>query len=60
MNFSAIKMEVKPHEILFVADAMMGQSSLQVAQAFNQKVGVDGVILTKIDGDARGGCFLIS
>lgn len=50
-----IKETVQPHEVLFVADAMMGQQSAYIAKAFNDTVGIDGVILTKMDGDARGG-----
>lgn len=53
-----IKQTVKPHEILFVADAMTGQDAVTVADAFNQELGLDGVILTKLDGDARGGAAL--
>ncbi|PIQ96107.1 MAG: signal recognition particle protein [Nitrospinae bacterium CG11_big_fil_rev_8_21_14_0_20_56_8] len=54
----AIKQTVSPHEILFVADAMMGQQAATIAQAFNEAVGIDGVVLTKLDGDARGGAAL--
>ncbi len=50
-----IKETVQPHEVLFVADAMMGQQSAEIAKTFNDAVGIDGVILTKMDGDARGG-----
>jgi signal recognition particle subunit SRP54 len=50
-----IKEVVQPHEVLFVADAMMGQQSADVAKTFNDVIGIDGVILTKMDGDARGG-----
>ena len=53
-----IKETVKPHEVLFVADAMMGQQSAEIAKTFNDAVGIDGVILTKMDGDARGGAAL--
>ena len=53
-----IKAEVKPHEILFVVDAMTGQESVNVAQTFNDSLGLDGVIMTKLDGDARGGAAL--
>ena len=51
-----IKETIQPQEILFVADAMMGQQSAEIAKTFNDAVGIDGVILTKMDGDARGGC----
>lgn len=53
-----IKGEVKPHEILLVVDAMTGQESVNVAQAFHDSLGLDGVIMTKLDGDARGGAAL--
>ena len=53
-----IKTEVKPHEILLVVDAMTGQESVNVAQAFNESIGLDGVVMTKLDGDARGGAAL--
>jgi len=53
-----IKAAVNPQEILFVADAMTGQDAVTVAESFNQSVGVTGVVLTKMDGDARGGAAL--
>ena len=53
-----IKAAVKPTEILFVADAMTGQEAVNVAQTFNDRLGITGVILTKMDGDARGGAAL--
>ena len=53
-----IKKQVKPHEILLVADAITGQDAVQVAQSFHEKLGLDGIILTKLDGDARGGAAL--
>lgn len=53
-----IKKRVKPHEILFVADAMTGQEAVNVAREFNEQVGLTGVIMTKMDGDARGGAAL--
>ena len=53
-----IKAEVKPHEILLVVDAMTGHESVNVAQTFNDSLGLDGVIMTKLDGDARGGAAL--
>jgi signal recognition particle subunit SRP54 len=49
---------VHPHEVLIVVDAMTGQDAVNVAYTFNQKLGIDGVILTKLDGDARGGAAL--
>ncbi|WZL74817.1 signal recognition particle protein [Clostridiaceae bacterium 35-E11] len=53
-----IKKEVTPQEILLVVDAMTGQDAVNVAQSFNEKLGIDGVILTKLDGDTRGGAAL--
>ncbi|WP_461208419.1 signal recognition particle protein [Desulfocurvus sp. DL9XJH121] len=57
-ELSAIKAEVAPQEILFVADAMTGQDAVTVADSFNQRLDVSGVVLTKMDGDARGGAAL--
>ena len=57
-ELKAIKQTVKPHEILLVVDAMTGQDAVNVAEHFNQDLGLDGVILTKLDGDARGGAAL--
>ncbi len=53
-----IKAEVKPQEILFVVDAMTGQDAVNVAKTFDSELGIDGVILTKLDGDTRGGAAL--
>lgn len=53
-----IKKEVSPHEILLVVDAMTGQDAVNVAGSFNEKLGIDGIILTKLDGDTRGGAAL--
>ncbi|WP_367361384.1 signal recognition particle protein [Syntrophus buswellii] len=53
-----IKSAVNPSEILFVADAMTGQDAVNVAAKFNELLGIDGVIMTKMDGDARGGAAL--
>ena len=53
-----VKKSVRPHEILLVVDSMTGQEAVNVAQSFNEKVGIDGVILTKLDGDTRGGAAL--
>jgi signal recognition particle subunit SRP54 len=53
-----IKRRVNPAEVLFVADAMTGQDAVRVAESFNEQVGITGVILTKMDGDARGGAAL--
>lgn len=53
-----IKSTVKPHEILLVVDSMTGQDAVNVAEHFNEKLGIDGVVLTKLDGDTRGGAAL--
>jgi len=57
-ELAAIKAAVKPIEILFVADAMTGQEATSVAKGFNDRLGITGIILTKMDGDARGGAAL--
>ena len=57
-ELKAIKGEVRPHEILLVVDAMTGQDAVNVAASFNEDLGLDGVVLTKMDGDARGGAAL--
>ena len=53
-----VKSNVKPHEILLVVDSMTGQDAVNVAQTFNENLGIDGVVLTKLDGDTRGGAAL--
>ncbi len=53
-----LKANVKPHEILLVVDSMTGQDAVNVAQSFSDTVGIDGIILTKLDGDTRGGAAL--
>ncbi|MEZ4588086.1 MAG: signal recognition particle protein [Gemmatimonadales bacterium] len=53
-----LKGAVKPHEILLVADGMTGQDAVRIAQGFHEALGVTGVVLTKLDGDARGGAAL--
>ena len=53
-----LKSSVKPHEILLVVDSMTGQDAVNVATQFNEEVGIDGVVLTKLDGDTRGGAAL--
>lgn len=53
-----IKKAVRPTEILLVVDSMTGQDAVNVAQSFNEKLGIDGVVLTKLDGDTRGGAAL--
>ena len=53
-----VKTNVKPHEILLVVDSMTGQDAVNVAKSFNENLGIDGVVLTKLDGDTRGGAAL--
>ncbi|NPB06053.1 MAG: signal recognition particle protein [Aquificae bacterium] len=53
-----IKRAVEPEEVLYVADAMQGQTALETARAFHERLGLTGVVLTKMDGDARGGVAL--
>jgi signal recognition particle subunit SRP54 len=53
-----VRDEAKPHDVLLVVDAMTGQEAVNVAQAFHDRIAFDGVILTKLDGDARGGAAL--
>src|SRR2546423_5885188 len=57
-ELKAIKRDVAPHHVLLVVDAMTGQDAVTVADKFNQAVGIDAVILTKMDGDSRGGAAL--
>ena len=57
-EISNIKKAIKPNEILFVVDSMTGQDAVNTAKAFNDKLDFDGVILTKLDGDTRGGAAL--
>jgi len=57
-EISAVKDAVKPHEILFVVDAMTGQDAVNTAKEFNDRLDFDGVVLTKLDGDTRGGAAL--
>jgi len=57
-EISAIKEAVNPHEILFVVDAMTGQDAVNTAREFNERLDFDGVVLTKLDGDTRGGAAL--
>jgi signal recognition particle subunit SRP54 len=57
-ELDAIKARTSPKEVLFVADAMTGQEAVNVARGFNDRLGITGVILTKMDGDARGGAAL--
>ena len=53
-----VKKAVKPHEILLVVDALTGQDAVNAAEGFNEKLGIDGIIMTKMDGDSRGGAAL--
>ncbi|HEY9548647.1 MAG TPA: signal recognition particle protein [Kiloniellaceae bacterium] len=55
---AAVRDAAKPHESLLVADAMTGQDAVNVASAFKQRVGLTGIVLTRVDGDARGGAAL--
>ncbi len=57
-ELKAIRAEVKPHHVLLVVDAMTGQDAVTVAEKFNAAVGIDAIILTKMDGDSRGGAAL--
>ena len=57
-ELKALKQDVKPHEILLVVDSMTGQDAVNVADTFNKELEIDGVILTKLDGDTRGGAAL--
>ncbi|MET4697669.1 signal recognition particle subunit SRP54 [Constrictibacter sp. MBR-5] len=54
----AVRDAINPHETLLVADAMTGQDAVNVAKAFNERIGVTGIMLTRVDGDARGGAAL--
>ena len=53
-----LKRDVKPHEILLVVDSMTGQDAVNIAKTFNEELGIDGLVLTKLDGDTRGGAAL--
>ncbi|MHA7108558.1 signal recognition particle protein [Sunxiuqinia elliptica] len=57
-EISAVKKAVSPHEILFVVDSMTGQDAVNTAKEFNDRLDFDGVVLTKLDGDTRGGAAL--
>lgn len=58
LELREIKENLKPKEVLLIADAMTGQDAVNIAKSFNERLGIDGVILTKMDGDARGGAAL--
>ncbi len=53
-----LKVNIKPHEILLVVDSMTGQDAVNVSEKFNETLGIDGIVLTKLDGDTRGGAAL--
>ena len=57
-ELAVLKKEIKPHEILLVVDALTGQDAVNAAEGFNDKLGIDGIIMTKMDGDSRGGAAL--
>ena len=57
-ELARVKKAVKPHEILLVVDALTGQDAVNAAEGFNSKLGIDGIIMTKMDGDSRGGAAL--
>lgn len=58
LELREIKSHLQPKEVLLVADAMTGQDAVNIAKSFNERLGIDGIILTKLDGDARGGAAL--
>lgn len=57
-ELAVLKKEIRPHEILLVVDALTGQDAVNAAEGFNDKLGIDGIIMTKMDGDSRGGAAL--
>ena len=57
-ELASMKSAVRPHEILLVVDALTGQDAVNAADGFNRKLGIDGIIMTKMDGDSRGGAAL--
>ncbi|MDR2183043.1 MAG: signal recognition particle protein [Clostridiales bacterium] len=57
-ELTEIKSAVRPQEILLVVDAMTGQDAVNVAESFSEKIGIDGIVITKLDGDTRGGAAL--
>jgi signal recognition particle subunit SRP54 len=58
IEMADIKQAAKPHEILLVADALTGQDAVNLAKSFNERVGITGIVLTRVDGDGRGGAAL--
>ena len=57
-EMAEIKRTANPHEILLVADALTGQDAVNLARSFNERVGITGIVLTRVDGDGRGGAAL--
>ena len=57
-ELEVLKKAIKPHEILLVVDALTGQDAVNAAEGFNERLGIDGIIMTKMDGDSRGGAAL--
>ncbi|HMK49904.1 MAG TPA: signal recognition particle protein [Thermodesulfovibrionales bacterium] len=57
-ELKSVRQSVSPREVIFVADAMTGQDAVNIAKNFEEQIGIDGIILTKMDGDARGGAAL--
>ena len=57
-ELKVLKKDIKPHEILLVVDALTGQDAVNAAEGFNEALGIDGIIMTKMDGDSRGGAAL--
>lgn len=57
-ELETLKTAIKPHEILLVVDALTGQDAVNAAEGFNDRLGIDGIIMTKMDGDSRGGAAL--
>lgn len=57
-ELKVLKKEIRPHEILLVVDALTGQDAVNAAEGFNEALGIDGIIMTKMDGDSRGGAAL--
>ena len=57
-ELESLKKEINPHEILLVADAALGQEAVNVAKTFHERLNLTGIVLTKVDGDARGGAAL--
>ncbi len=58
VEMAEIKAATKPHEILLVADSLTGQDAVNLAKSFDDRVGISGIVLTRVDGDGRGGAAL--